>query len=221
MRRRSLPVFLLSPWAVQAANLSEPEAARGVRAALERGAMAAVAALGRSDGFFAHPTLKIELPSHLKSAARVLKAAGQGARVDALVLAMNRAAEQAVPAARGLLVSTVQSISVEDALRLVRDRGDDAVTRFFETKTRAPLSAQFLPIVTRATEREKLADKANAVAGKAAGLGLVKPEDASIEAYVTRKALDGLYWMIGDEEKAIRRDPVGTGSALLKQVFGR
>ena len=221
MRRRSFPLLCIAPWAAQAASLSEPDAARGVRAALERGAMAAVSTLGRNGGFFDHPTLKIELPGHLKSAARLLKAAGQGARVDALVLAMNRAAEQAVPAARTLLVSTVKALSVEDALRLVRDRGDDAVTRFFETKTRAPLSDQFLPIVTRATERERLAEKFNAVAGKAAGLGLVKAEDASIEAYVTRKALDGLYWMIGEEEKKIRQDPVGTGSALLRQVFGR
>lgn len=224
MQRRQLCAFLVIPtqaWLpARALSLSESDAALGVRAALERGALAAVGLLGRTDGFMAHPTLRIELPGALKSAAKLLKATGQGKRVDALILAMNRAAEQAVPAAQDVLVQTVKQLSVEDALTLVRQRGDDGVTRFFETKTRVPLSERFLPIVTRATEQQSLAEKYNAVAGKAQGLGLVKDEDATIQSYVTRKALDGLYWMIGEEEKKIRRDPVGTGSALLKKVFG-
>jgi hypothetical protein len=129
------------------------------------------------------------------------------------------AAESAVPAARQLLVDTVRAISVEDALKIVKG-GDTSVTAFFQRKTRAPLGEQFLPIVTQATEKVSLADKYNRVAAKAQGVGLIKPEDASIQHYVTRKALDGLYWMIGEEEKKIRKDPVGTGSAILKKVFG-
>jgi hypothetical protein len=212
----------LSLWALpaQALSFSETDAAGGVRAALERGALAAVGLLGRNDGFMAHPTLKIELPGGLKSAAKLLKATGRGRRIDELVLAMNRAAEAAVPQARDVLVQTVKRLSVEDAIELVRGRGDDAVTRFFEDKTRGKLTERFLPIVTRATEKQSLAEKYNAVAGKAQGLGLVKDEDANIQGYVTRKALDGLYWVIGEEEKKIRQDPVGTGSALLKKIFG-
>ena len=220
-RRHVLPLCLVLPLPAHALKLSETDAASGVRAALARGAMAAIDLLGRNDGFMAHPTLKIELPGALKDAARLLKATGQGRKVDALVLAMNRAAEAAVPQARDLMVQTVKQLSVEDALRLVRERGDDAVTRFFEDKTRAPLQARFLPIVTQATEKQDLATKFNAVAGKAAGLGLLKSEDSNIQLYVTRKALDGLYWLIGEEEKKIRQDPVGTGSAILKKVFGR
>jgi hypothetical protein len=144
---------------------------------------------------------------------------GQGRRVDELITAMNRAAEAAVPQARNLLVDTVRAISVEDALKIVRG-GDTSVTDFFQRKTRTPLSAQFLPIVTQATEKVDLADKYNRVAGKAQGMGLVSSDDANIQQYVTRKALDGLYWMIGEEEKKIRQDPVGTGSAILKKVFG-
>lgn len=219
MKRRPALLLLLPLPAFAAGPLGETDAAQGVRAALERGALAAVGQLGRTDGFFAHPELKIELPGALKDAAKLLKATGQGKKVDALVLAMNRAAEQAVPQARDLLVQTVKRISVEDALRLVRAREDDAVTRFFETKTREPLTERFLPIVTKATEKQSLADKYNAVAGKAAGLGLLKGEDSNIQAYVTRKALDGLYRLIGEEEKKIRQDPVGTGSAILKKVF--
>lgn len=202
------------------AALSESDAASGVRAALERGSSAAVALLGRSNGFLGNPKVRIELPGFLATAAKLLRATGQGRRVDELVTAMNRAAEAAVPQAGPLLRDAVRSMSVEDALRIVRG-GDTAVTDFFAAKTREPLSVKFLPIVTRATERVALASKYNAVAGKAAGLGLVKGDDANLEHYVTGKALDGLYLMIGEEERKIRRDPVATGSALLKRVFAR
>ena len=142
-----------------------------------------------------------------------------GAQSDALITAMNRAAEAAVPEARAVLVSTVKDLSVEDGRRLVMG-GDNSVTAFFEEKTRAPLGERFLPIVTRATEQVSLAAKYNAVAGKAAALGLMRAEDANIEQYVTGKTLDGLYLMIGEEERRIRQDPVGAGSAILRKVFG-
>ena len=210
-----LPLLATRPaWA-----LSEGDAASGIRTALERGAVAAVSLLGRPDGFLGNPLVRIELPGYLRDGARLLKATGQGKRVDELLTAMNRAAEAAVPEAKSLLVAAVKNMSVEDGVQILRG-GDDAATRFFETKTRTPLSGKFLPIVTRATERVALADKYNAVAGKAAGLGLVRGEDANIQQYVTGKALDGLYLMIGEEEKKIRQDPVGTGSAILKKVFG-
>jgi hypothetical protein len=163
--------------------------------------------------------VRIELPGFLKDAAKLMKATGQGKRVDELVTAMNRAAEAAVPQARALLVEAVKSMSVEDAVKVVRG-GDTSVTDFFSRKTREPLAQKFMPIVTRATEKVALAKKYDAVAGKAAGLGLPRPQDADLKSYVTGKALDGLYLMIGEEEKKIRRDPVGTGSALLKKVFG-
>ena len=201
------------------AALTETDAASGIRAALERGAEAAVKGLGRTDGFLGNPKVRIPLPGYLEDAAKLMRTLGQGKRVDELITAMNRAAEAAVPEARTLLVNTVRQISVEDALRIVKG-GDTAVTDFFARKTRAPLGEKFLPIVTQATEHVSLADKYNRVAGKAQGLGLVKPEDANVQQYVTRKALDGLYLMIGEEEKKIRADPVGTGSAILKKVFG-
>jgi len=113
----------------------------------------------------------------------------------------------------------VKSMSVDDAVKIVRG-GDTSVTDFFAGKTRAPLTEKFLPIVTEQTRKVSLAAKYNAVAGKGATFGLVKQEDSNVEQYVTRKALDGLYLMIGQEEKKIRQDPVGTGSAILKAVFG-
>jgi hypothetical protein len=119
-----------------------------------------------------------------------------------------------------VLVTAVKQPNVKNAPKMVRG-GDTAVTDFFSAKTREPLGERFLPIVTRATERVDLASRYNAVAGKAAGLGLVKDDESNIQRYVTAQALDGLYKMIAEEEKRIRADPVGTGSALLKQVFGR
>lgn len=219
MQRRSL-MLAAGLWPLGGAHaLGEGDAASGVRAALERGANAAVAALGRTDGFLGNPAVRIELPGYLKDAAKLLKATGQGRKLDELVTAMNRAAEAAMPEARQMLVAAVKSMSVEDALQIVRG-GDDSVTQFFAAKTRQPLAQKFLPIVTRATEKQGLADKYNAVAGKAAGFGLMRQEDANIQQYVTARALDGLYLMIGEEEKKIRQDPVGTGSAILKKVFG-
>jgi hypothetical protein len=203
-----------------AAGLSETDAASGIRAALERGATSAVGLLGRNDGFLGNPKVRIPLPGFLNQAAKIMKATGQGRKVDELVTAMNRAAEAAVPEARALLVSAAKEISVDDAVKIVRG-GDTSVTGYFVGKTRAPLSVKFLPIVTQATEKVSLAERYNAVAGKAQGLGLVKEEDANVQQYVTTKALDGLFLMIGEEEKKIRADPVGTGSAILKKVFGR
>jgi hypothetical protein len=221
MQRREFTAALvipLVPAAAQAA-LSEGDAAAGVRAALERGALAAVAGLGRADGFLGNPLVKIPLPGALNDAAKLLRATGQGKKVDELITAMNRAAEAAVPMAKPLFVKTVKAISVEDALKVVRG-GPTSVTDFFSGKTRAPLGQQFLPIVTQATEKVSLAARYNAVAGKAAGLGLLKGEDANVQHYVTARALDGLFKMIGEEEKKIRADPVKTGSAILKKVFG-
>lgn len=208
-------------WAAQARalSLSDADASAGLKAALDRGADSAVALLGKTDGFLGNPKVRIPLPSGLESAAKLLKGLGQGKKVDELVTAMNRAAEAAVPESKTLLSNAVKQMSVTDAKKILTG-GDTSVTQFFAEKTRAPLGEKFLPIVTRQTEKVALADKYNAVASKASGIGLVKKEDANVQQYVTGKALDGLYLMIGEEEKKIRQDPVGTGSAILKKVFG-
>ena len=205
--------------ATNAFALDEGQAASGVRAALERGADSAVSLLGKPGGFLDDPRVRIQLPNGLKSAASMLRAIGQQQRVDDLVNSMNRAAEMAVPEAKPLLLNAVRAMSVEDAVKIVRG-GDTSVTDFFAAKTRAPLGEKFLPVVTVETRKVSLAAKYDAVASKGSAFGLVKPEDANVEQYVTRKALDGLFFMIGQEEKKIRADPVATGSAILKAVFG-
>ena len=224
MQRRkfmSVPVAACGLWLALPASaaLSERDAVSGVRAALDRAAVAAVGVLGRTDGFLGNPKVRIPLPGFLDSAQSLFKVAGQQRRLDDLVTAMNRAAEAAVPQARLLLVNAVKSMSVEDAVKIVQGGGDSA-TRFFSAKTREPLTQRFLPIVARATQKVDLADRYNAVAAKASSFGLVKGRQASVEQYVTDKALDGLFLVIGEEERRIRQDPVGTGSALLRKVFG-
>ena len=201
------------------AGISNNDASAGLKTALEKGALAAVALLGKTDGFFGNDKVRIPLPGYLNNVAGLLKNLGQGKRVDELTLSLNRAAEAAIPMGKTLLVDAVKNMSVTDA-KSILSGGETSVTTFFADKTRAPLGVTFLPIVTKATEKVGLLNKYNEFAGKAAGFGLVRKEDANIQQYVTGKSLDGLYLIIGEEEKKIRRDPVGTGSAILKKVFG-
>jgi len=201
------------------AGISNSDASAGLKTALEKGALAAVALLGKTDGFFGNDKVRIPLPGYLNDVAGLLKNLGQGKRIDELTLSLNRAAEAAVPMGKTLLVDAVKNMSVTDAKNILAG-GDRSVTTFFADKTRAPLGITFLPIVTKATEKVGLLNKYNEFAGKAAGFGLVKKEDANIQQYVTGKSLDGLYLIIGEEEMKIRRDPVGTGSAILQKVFG-
>ena len=205
--------------ALNLSDLSGADASSGLKAALEKGAISAVGFLGVADGFMANDKVRIALPGYLNDAASWLKKLGQGKKVDELILAMNRAAESAVPMAKDMLVDAVKAMSVNDAKAILQG-GNTAATQYFSSKTREPLATQFLPVITQATAKVGLVDKYNAVAGKASKLGLVKPQDASLEHYVTGKSLDGLFWTIGEEEKKIRQDPIGTGSALLSKVFG-
>jgi hypothetical protein len=200
-------------------NLTNADAASGLKAALTQGAQAAVSLLGRNDGFLGNPKVRIGLPGYLEDAAKVMKSLGQGKRIDELVVSINRAAEAAVPMGKDLLVGAVQNMTVTDAKNILTG-GDNSVTAFFAEKTRTPLGQRFLPVVNQATEKVGLTQKYNAFAGKAASFGLLKAEDANLAQYVTGKTLDGLYLMIGEEERKIRKDPVGTGSALLQKVFG-
>mgnify|MGYP001289000563 CR=1 FL=1 len=208
-----------SSWALGLDSLTNTQATQGLKAALEKGARSAVSLLGRPNGFLGNDKVRIPLPGYLEDVAKLLRNFGQGARLDELVNAMNHAAEAAVPLANDMLVGAVKSMNVQDAKNILLG-GDTSVTTFFADKTRTPLGEKFLPVVTKATAKVNLAEKYNQVSAKAAGMGLLKGDEASIERYVTGKALDGLYFMIAEEEKKIRQNPLGSGSALLQKVFG-
>jgi len=200
-------------------ELSNDQASQGLKLALEKGAIAAVQQLGQPNGFLGNDKVRIPLPKYLESPAKLLRSFGQGARLEELIVAMNHAAETSVPLARDMLMSAVKSMNVQDAKKILTG-GDTSVTGFFAEKTRQPLSRKFLPVVTKVTAQVNLADQYNLIAGKAADMGLLRGDQVSIEQYVTARTLDGLYFMIGEEERKIRQDPVGTGSVLLQKVFG-
>ncbi|MHB8667774.1 MAG: DUF4197 domain-containing protein [Burkholderiales bacterium] len=201
------------------ADISNKDAAAGLKQALINGSQAAVATLGKPDGFLGNPRVRIPLPESLRKVEGMMRRLGMGKSADELVTTMNRAAESAVVEAKPLLVNAVKNMSVQDA-KAILSGGDDAATRYFRRTTSAPLGDKFLPIVTKATQKLKLAERYNAFAGRAAKFGLVDAKDADLNSYVTRKTLDGLYLMIADEEKTIRRDPVGAASGLVRKVFG-
>ena len=205
--------------ALSLGDMTNADASSGLKAALGQGAQAAVALLGRPDGFLGNPKVRIGLPGSLDDAAKLLKTFGQGQRIDDLLTAINRAAETAVPMGQDLLVGAVQSMTVTDAKNILTG-GDTSVTQFFADKTRAPLGQRFLPVVNQATEKVNLAQSYNAFAGKAASFGLLRKEDADLGQYVTGKTLDGLYLVIGEEEKKIRQNPMGSASAIVQKVFG-
>jgi len=212
-------LFIGNAAAATIADLSNADAVRGLRQALNDGSAAAIARLGVENGFFANPKVKIPLPPSLQKIERGLRAFGMRREADELVLAMNRAAEAAVPEAKQLLTDAVKKMSVQDAKGILTG-GDTAATEYFQRATRSQLHQRFLPIVKKATDQAGLAQQYNALAGQGAALGVVKEDQASIERYVTQKALDGLYYMIGEQEKAFRKDPVGASSDIVRKVFG-
>jgi Protein of unknown function (DUF4197) len=214
-----LGCLVLGPaFALNLGELTNQDASRGIKGALTQGVSSAIVKLGVPGGFLNNPKVKIPLPPTLDQLAKGMRLMGRGKDADELVVAMNRAAEQAVPEAKVLMLNAIKTMSVKDAKQILTG-GDGSVTRFFKAKTAAPLAAKFLPIVKRATDRVGLARKYDQFAGAGAKLGLVKGNAVNIETYVTQKALDGLYLEIGDEEHAIRQNPAAAGRAIVAKVF--
>ena len=221
MRKFLLPLVLslLLPFSAQAADVSSGEAASGLKETLTRGAEIAVDQLGKPNGFLGDKRVRIPLPDSVRSAEKMMRTLGAGKYADELVETMNHAAELAVVEAKPILVNAVKSMGFDDA-RAILTGGDDAATQYFRRTTSADLTGKFLPVVKNATAKVQLADKYNQYAGKAAKMGLLAEKDADLDRYVTQKALDGLFLMVAEQERAIRKDPISTGSALLKKIFG-
>ncbi|MFJ2987048.1 DUF4197 domain-containing protein [Collimonas sp. NPDC087041] len=205
--------------ALSLSDLSNQDASSGLKAALQKGADVAVSKLGVTNGFLNNDKVKIGLPGILEKAQPILKMTGKGQQLDDLVVSMNHAAESAVPLAKPLLMNAVKSMSVTDAKNILTG-GDTSVTDFFKQKTSAELGQKFLPIVKGVTDRNGLSAQYNAIMGQVGKTGMVPAQQSTVEGYVTQRALDGLYTIIGEEEKAIRQDPVGAGSAIIGKVFG-
>jgi len=201
------------------ADISNRDAVAGLKEALTNGAHAAVAKLGQDNGFFGDDRVKILLPESFKKAENLMRRLGMGKQADELILRMNRAAEAAVPEARALLIDSVKRMSVEDAKGILTG-GEDAATQYFRRTMSEPLAQRFHPIVVKAMEKVSLAESYDRFASRGVRLGLVHKEDANLEDYITRRALDGLFLVIAEEEKKIRRDPMAAATAILRKVFG-
>lgn len=208
-----------SAWALGLNDLTNQEAASGIKGALTQGAASAISKLGVPGGFANNPKVRIELPHALEELAKGMRMIGRGKDADDLVASMNQAAEQAVPEAKPLLINAVKSMTFADAKNILTG-GDNSVTNFFREKTSAPLGMKFLPIVKRVTDQVGLAQKYDQFAGQGVKMGLIKGDAANVEQYVTDKALDGLYLMIGEEERAIRQNPAAAVSSIVSKVFG-
>ena len=218
LRALFLLVISSQVWAFGLADLTDKDASGGLKEALAQGAAKAVGQLGADGGFMNNPKVKIGLPESLAPMEGMLRTMGRGKDLDNLVATMNKAAEQAVPKAKGLLVDAVKKMSVDDAKKILAG-GDDAATQDFKDKTSAQLAESFLPTVKATTDKLALADKYNKIASKAGSLGL-GGDELKIENYVTRKALDGLFLMIAEEERAIRQNPLGAAGSLARKAFG-
>ena len=205
--------------AIGLADLSSKDTTAALKETLTKGSQVAVDMLAKQDGFLGNPRVKIPLPESLHKAEGLMRGLGMGKYADELVTTMNRAAETAVVEAKPLLVNAVRNVNVQDAKGILTG-GEDAATQYFKRSTLAALSDKFLLIVKKATQKVKLADKYNEFAGKGTKFGLVDQKDADLNNYVTQKALDGLFLMIAEEEKKIRRDPLGSASNLISKVFG-
>jgi hypothetical protein len=211
--------FVTHANAADVSDLSNAEASSGLKAALIQGAGKAVSELSKTDGFLGNKEVKIPLPDALKRTEKAMRMFGMGKQADELILKMNRAAEAAVPEAKVLLVDSAKKMTVADA-KTILTGGDDAATQYFKKTTSTQMAEKFLPIVKKATENVQLAQQYNKYAEMGSQYGLVKKEQVNLEQYVTQKTLDGVYLMMAKEEAAIRKDPIGQSSAILKKVFG-
>lgn len=207
--------------ALSLVDLSDKDVGAGLKGALDRGAEVAVAMLGKKDGFWGNDRVRIPLPDWIRKVEKAIKVLGKSKDIEQMKVGVNRAAEQAMPQARTLLVSAIKAMSVDDARKILQG-GDSSVTQFFQEKTEAGLTQKFLPVISSVTSRIGLAQQYNQLAAQVQQTGLIAlaPDQQRVESHVTKKALDGLYFMIGEEEKKIRNDPAAAGSEMLRRVFG-
>jgi hypothetical protein len=200
--------------------LSDVRITDGLKEALRVGTEHAVASTGTLDGYFGNPLIKILLPKKLQSVEKGLRLAGYGSQVDAFILSMNRAAEQAAPQAKSIFVDAITSMTFDDARRILNG-GDTAATDFFKEKTSASLYEAFRPIIDDTLNRVGSVQKYNAMMAQVKQIPFLKSETLEVGDYVTNKALDGLFTVVAEEERRIRQNPAARVTDLLKDVFGR
>ena len=200
-------------------GLTDSRIAQGLKEALRVGTDHAVTRTGKRDGYFGNDLIKILLPESVQKLDQSLRLVGYGSQIDAFVLSMNRAAEQAAPKAKSIFIDAILAMTFDDARRILNG-GETAATDFFKDKTSQQLYNTFRPVITSSMNRVGTVKQYNALLGRAKQIPFVKTESLDINHYVTNKALDGLFHVVSEEEKRIREDPAARVTDLLRDVFG-
>ncbi len=201
-------------------GLSDAKIGSGLKEALKVGTENAVNLTGKTNGYFLNPAIKILMPEKLRTLEKGLRAVGYGEQVDEFVLSMNRAAEKAAPFAKQIFWDAIREMTFEDARRILSGP-DTAATDYFREKTSARLEVVFKPIVDKAMNEVGVTRQYNELVGRYETIPFVKKETFDLDHYVVTKALDGLFYMVGEEEKKIRTNPAARVTDLLKEVFGK
>jgi hypothetical protein len=201
-------------------QLGDAKIASGLKDALKVGSENAVKLTGKTDGYYRNDAIKILMPKNVRSLEKGLRTLGGGAKIDEFELSMNRAAESAAPEARKIFADAILKMSIDDA-RKILNGGDTAATDYFKSKTTGELTIAFRPIVEHSMEQFTVTQQWNTLVGQFQSVPFAKSPSLDINQYVVGKALDGLFFMLGQEEKKIRTDPAARVTTLLKQVFTR
>ena len=204
----------------QAPGLSEATIASGLKEALQVGTQNAVSLTGRPDGYFRNAAIKILMPSQLQPVEKGVRAVGYGPQIDELVLSMNRAAERAAPAAKPIFLEAISAMSFDDA-RKIMSGSPTAATEYFKGKTSEKLTAAFQPVVAQTMNEVGVTRQYKELMGHTPAIPFLKSDTFDLNRYVVAKSLDGLFYVLGQEEQKIRTNPAARATDLLKQVFGR
>jgi len=199
-------------------GLSDAKIGSGLKEALRVGTETTVSLTGKTDGYFANQAIKILMPSQLQTAEKGLRLVGYGPQLDEFVLSMNRAAEAAAPGAKKIFGDAIGEMSIEDA-RKIWSGGDNAATQYFQSKTSDRLTAAFRPVVDQAMNQVGVTRQYKELLGRAQAIPFLKTDSLDIDRYVLGKSLDGLFVVLGEQEKQIRTNPAARTTDLLKEVF--
>ena len=200
------------------ARVPESKIIKGLKSALEIGTGKAVDTVSTKNGFYDNYDIRIELPDMVRKLAPAIRAAGYGPQVDEFVLSMNQAAELAAPEAKSIFLESITSMTIDDAKKILGGRDDEA-THYFKQKTYDKLYNTFKPIVSQRMSQVGVAQKYQTLNRKIETIPFTKKISFDPDSYITNKGLDGLFFMLAEEEKKIRRDPAARVTDLLKDVF--
>ena len=206
--------------ATNGAPITQTDAAGAIKEALGNGIKKGVTQVSAVDGYFANAAIKVLIPKEAQPVENVLRDLGQGALIDKAVMQMNRAAEQAAPQATNIFINAITSLSFDDAISLVKSNQQDACTQFLKKTTTNALVAAFKPSIKNALDQTHTTEAWADVMGVYNMAPTVTPVNTDLPDYVTRKAVDGLFYMIAQEEAKIRKNPMAEVSDLIKRVFG-